>query len=135
MVAQKPTLAQRTTPANVTNRAQAGARVERNVRGAPEVLDTGTLAIAGTLVRLQGVEGEGGRMAQQLARFLRRREVTCEPVGNEASTHRCRTGGEDLAELILSGGGARATSDAPPELLAAEEQARSARLGIWRRYR
>ncbi|HKG76029.1 MAG TPA: PBP1A family penicillin-binding protein [Beijerinckiaceae bacterium] len=134
-VAQKPPLAQRTTPANVTNRAQTGARVERNVRGAPEVLDTGTLAIAGTLVRLQGVEGEGGRMAQQLARFLRRREVTCEPVGNEASTHRCRTGGEDLAELILSGGGARATSDAPPELLAAEEQARSARLGIWRRYR
>jgi penicillin-binding protein 1A len=38
-------------------------------------------------------------------------------------------GGEDLAELILSGGGARATPDAPPELLAAEEQALAERLG------
>jgi penicillin-binding protein 1A len=37
-----------------------------------------------------------------------------------------------LSEVILSNGGARATPDAPAELLAAEEEARSARLGIWR---
>jgi penicillin-binding protein 1A len=101
----------------------------------PEVLDTGTLAIDGAVVRLQGVEGEAGRMAQQLTRFLRRREVACAPAGDNSGAYRCRVGGEDLAELIVGGGGARAKSDAPPELLAAEEQARSERLGIWRRYR
>jgi len=37
-----------------------------------------------------------------------------------------------LSEVILSNGGARATADASAELLAAEDEARSARLGIWR---
>ena len=37
----------------------------------------------------------------------------------------------NLAALILSAGGARASEDAPPDLLAAEEQARSERTGMW----
>lgn len=82
-------------------------------------------------MRLSGVEGEDGRMARQLARYLRGREVVCEPpAGGRA---RCAMDGQDLAEMIVSAGGGRAAADASPELLAAEEQARSARLGIWRR--
>ena len=130
-----PAVAQGAAPAKAAAAAQAGGSAERAVRGAPEVLDTGTLEVRGTVVRLQGIEGEGGRMAQQLSRFLRRREVACEPAGTDGGAHRCQIEGEDLAELILAAGGARAKSDAPPEFLAAEEQARSARLGIWRRYR
>jgi endonuclease YncB( thermonuclease family) len=101
------------------------------LRGVPKVIDTGTLEFKGRVVRLLGVQGEGGRMARQLARHLRRREIACEPVAGEVA--RCRMDGEDLSGLILEAGGGRATPDAPAELLAAEEQARSARLGIWRR--
>jgi penicillin-binding protein 1A len=130
----KSAAAQRTTTVNASP-GQTGAPGKQSLRGTPEVLDTGTLSVGGTPVRLHGVAGEGGRTALQLARFLRRREVVCEPVSSEGKVHRCRLGGEDLAELILSGGGARATPDAPPELLAAEEQARAERIGIWKRYR
>ena len=101
-------------------------------RGVPEVIDTGTLAFRGQVVRLAGVEGEGGNLARQLTRYLRRREVVCDPV---AAGARCRLDGEDLAVLILAAGGARAAAGAPPDLLAAEEQARSERAGLWGRRR
>ena len=132
LVSKSAATAQRTMPVNASPGQTPG---KQSLRGTPEVLDTGTLSVGGTPVRLHGVAGEGGRMALQLARFLRRREVVCEPAGSESKVHRCRLGDDDLAELILSGGGARATPDAPPELLAAEEQARAERLGIWKRYR
>ena len=101
------------------------------VRGVPEVIDTGTLAFRGRTVRLLGVEGEGGALARQLARYLRRREVICAAAaGAEAApAPRCQIDGDDLASLILAAGGARAAEDAPPDLLAAEEQARSERAG------
>lgn len=109
----------------------AAARTPEGVRGTPAVVDTGTLAFRdGRVFHLQGVVGEGGRLARQLARFVRRRDVTCTPLGQD--TARCRIDGEDLSALVLSAGGARAADGAPPELLAAEDQARSGRLGIWR---
>ena len=49
--------------------------------------------------------------------------------------HRCRIEGHDLSTLVLLNGGGRTTSDAPAELLSAEEEARVARLGVWRRSR
>nr|WP_244627596.1 PBP1A family penicillin-binding protein [Microvirga tunisiensis] len=104
------------------------------VRGVPEVLDTGTLAIRGTLVRLEGIQGERGNMARQLTRFLRWREVACAP-SSMPGVQRCQIGGYNLSAIILAAGGGRATADASEELLAAEEQARSARLGVWRRGR
>ena len=67
----------------------------------------------------------------RLARLLRRQEVVCKRA-NGADAHQCRIGDEDPSELILSGGGARAKQDASARLLAAEESARAARLGIWR---
>jgi membrane peptidoglycan carboxypeptidase len=101
------------------------------IRGVPEVLDTGTLAIRGTMVHLEGIQGERGTMARQLTRFLRRREVACAP-GNTPGVQRCQIGGYNLSAIILAAGGGRATPDASEVLLAAEEQARSARIGIWR---
>jgi 1A family penicillin-binding protein len=113
-----------------------GARASTRdiVRGVPEVLDTGTLAISGARIRLEGVASESGTLARQLARFLRRREVVCAAVATP-DLQRCEIDGENLSEIIIAAGGARATTDAPAELLAAEDQARSARLGIWRRQR
>jgi penicillin-binding protein 1A len=90
------------------------------VRGVPEVLDTGTLAIRGTLVRLEGIQGERGNMARQLTRFLRRREVACAP-SSMPGVQRCQIGGYNLSAIILAAGGGRATPDASEELLAAEE--------------
>ena len=101
------------------------------VRGVPEVIDTGTLAIRGRTVRLLGVVGEGGALARQLARYLRRREVIC----SGDAVMRCRLDGDDLAALIVTAGGARAAEDAPPDLIEAEDQARAERAGLWQRER
>ncbi|MCJ2051854.1 PBP1A family penicillin-binding protein [Methylobacterium sp. J-070] len=102
------------------------------VRGVPEVIDTGTLSLRGRPVRLLGVEGERGHLARQLASYLRRREVVCTGV-SDTPTARCRIEGDDLAALILAAGGARASEDAPADLLGAEEQARAERVGLWGR--
>jgi penicillin-binding protein 1A len=111
--------------------AQASVSAGGVVRGVPEVVDTGTFDVRGQTVRLYGVEGQSGRLATQLARYLRRREIVCEPAQGDG--WRCSLDGEDLSEMILAAGGARARADAPPDLLSAEEQARAARLGLWRR--
>ena len=102
------------------------------LRGSPGVIDTGTLDFDGRTVRLAGVDGLSGRNARELGRYLRRRDVACAPAG-EGGVYRCSLDGQDLSELILFNGGGRASADATPDLLAAEEQARSNRIGIWRR--
>jgi membrane peptidoglycan carboxypeptidase len=118
-----------TPPAGIPVMAGSDA----GARGAADVLDTATLAIRGRKIQLEGILGDDDRRAvRSLARFLRRREVICEPSG-APERYRCNVDGQDLSEVILSNGGARATPDAPAELLAAEDEARSARLGIWRR--
>ena len=104
------------------------APVREALRGRARALDTGTLEIGGSVVRLQGVVGERGSMADRLDRLLRRREVVCEAL-NSADVHQCKIGEEDLSEIVLAGGGARVQQDAPADLLAAEEFARAARLG------
>jgi membrane peptidoglycan carboxypeptidase len=106
---------------------------DAGARGSADVLDTATLAIRGRRIQLEGVLADDDRRAvRPLARFLRRREVICEP-GGAPERYRCTVDGQNLSEVILSNGGARATPDAPAELLAAEEEARAARAGIWRR--
>jgi 1A family penicillin-binding protein len=117
----------RTAPALTPNLTPGG-----EIRGVPEVIDTGTLNLRGRTVHLLGVEGQRGHLARQLASYLRRREVICSDV-SDAATARCRIEGDDLAGLILAAGGARATEDAPPDLLGAEEQARAERVGLWGR--
>jgi 1A family penicillin-binding protein len=119
-------------PATAPIGTPVAAGSDAGARGAAEVLDTATLWVRGRKIQLQGVLGDDDRrVVRPLARFLRRREAICAPSGTPEH-YRCSVDGQDLSEVILSNGGARATPDAPAELLAAEEQARSARLGIWR---
>jgi membrane peptidoglycan carboxypeptidase len=113
--------------------ASLGQQVtDPGARGAADIIDTATLAIRGRPFKLEGVVGDDDRRAlRALSRFLRRREVACVSLpGGDRS--RCTVDGQNLSEIILSNGGARATPDAPAELLAAEDEARSARIGIWR---
>jgi penicillin-binding protein 1A len=98
------------------------------IRGMAFVLDTATLEVQGRLVRLYGVEGARGRAAREFQRYLGRREVVCEPVGN-GTEHRCRVDDQDLSRVVLFNGGGRATANAPAELKATEQPARSARIG------
>jgi membrane peptidoglycan carboxypeptidase len=108
------------------------ANSDAGARGSADVLDTATLAIRGRRFQLEGIVADDDRRAlRALARFLRRREVVCVSAPS-AERYRCNVDGQNLSEIILSNGGARATPDAPAELLAAEDEARSARLGIWR---
>jgi membrane peptidoglycan carboxypeptidase len=133
-----PTVASRAgLPAAAVAAPPPGTKVsqEPDLRGAAAVLDTATIEVRGRPVRLFGVEGEGGRGARELARFLRGREVVCEPVVGGGDAHRCNVNGDDLSETILLNGAARATPEATPELVAAEDRARAERVGLWRRFR
>jgi penicillin-binding protein 1A len=103
------------------------------VRGMPVAQSTGVIEITGNQIRLYGVEGVRGRPVRELRRYLGRREVACEPIagGNE---HRCRVDEQDLSRVVLFNGGARAGPGATPDLRGLEEQARTARVGIWSRH-
>ncbi|HYD68377.1 MAG TPA: penicillin-binding transpeptidase domain-containing protein [Azospirillum sp.] len=80
--------------------------------GPPMVVDTGALRIGGRIVRLEGVQGEGGRFAREMALYIGAREVTCEPTGPER--YRCEVDGRDLSEAVLFNGGGRAVNRRGP---------------------
>ena len=103
------------------------------VSGVPRVVDTGTLRFDGRVVRLQGVEGQGGEAARNMAAYIGGRAVTCEPAEAEASEYRCRVGGYDLGEVVIYNGGGRAAADAPQAFRSAQEQARLYGRGLWQR--
>jgi endonuclease YncB( thermonuclease family) len=101
------------------------------LRGVAEVLDTATLNVAGKVVRLFGVEwAKGAGEPDDLAAYLRGREVTCRPEG-KADRYRCEVAGQDLSKVVLFNGGGLATPDATPELKAAEDHAKAQQLGVW----
>ena len=100
------------------------------IRGMAVVVDTATLTVQGWPIRLYGVEGESGQAGIDFEQYLRSREVVCERAGGR-DAYRCHVDDEDLSRVVLFNGGGRAAADATPELKAAEERARSARLGIW----
>ncbi len=101
------------------------------IRGVPVVKNTATLEVRGRMVRLYGVEGVRGRAARDFRRYLGRREVVCELAGS-GDAYRCRVDDQDVSRVVLFNGGGRAAPDAPAELRALEQQARSMRVGIWR---
>ena len=105
---------------------------EAKLRGIPEVIDTATMRLEGKVVRLFGVEWVRGGQAEELAGYLRGREVECE-LASTPDRYRCQVGGHDLSRAVLFNGGGRATGDAPPELVEAENNAKAARRGVWQR--
>ncbi|MDB5370013.1 MAG: penicillin-binding protein family [Roseomonas sp.] len=109
--------------------AAAAPAVAEQLRGVPTVVDTATLQIGGQVVRLTGVVGVPGGFVGPMTQWIAGREATCE--AQDTATWRCTIGGRDLSELVLSNGGGRATTDAPPELRRAERAARTVRLGVW----
>jgi hypothetical protein len=100
------------------------------VEGVPEVIDTVTLRLGGSTLRLYGLEWVPGGKAEDLSAYLRGRPVQCLKKANP-DVYRCSVEGIDLSRAVLFNGGARATDDAPADLLAAEAQARSNRVGVW----
>ena len=89
--------------------------------------------LQGKVVRLFGVDGwRNSRALRDFDRYLDRGDVECQPFGEQGS-YRCTLQGQDISKVVLFNGGGRASAEATPELLATEEQARSARVGIWRR--
>jgi hypothetical protein len=101
------------------------------LRGVPDVLDTATLWVEGKIVHLYGVEWvRGAGNPDEFTHYLRGRVVVCTPVAS-ASAHRCIVDGRDLSLVVLVNGGGRTTVDAPREFRAAEELAKSAKLGVW----
>ena len=55
--------------------------------------------------------------------------VACTPKG--AEEYQCMIEGQDLSKVVLYNGGAKSKSDVPADLKAAEDHARSNRLGVW----
>ena len=120
------------TPPEAEQRAAEAPRGTNGLVGVAEVIDTATLRVAGKVVRLFGVEWVRGGQADELSKYLRGREVTCQPAPG-SSAHVCTVEGRDLSEVVLFNGGGRASAEATPELAAAEDHARSERLGVWKR--
>lgn len=102
------------------------------IAGKAEVIDTATLRVGGKLVRLFGVEWVRGGQPEELTRYLAGRPVTCQPVAGSPA-YLCGVEGRDLSEVVLFNGGGRASSEATPDLVAAEDRARTERLGVWAR--
>ncbi|WP_114943229.1 hypothetical protein [Microvirga calopogonii] len=101
------------------------------LRGVPDVIDTATLSLNGEVVRLFGVEwAPGAGKPEDLTQYLNGREVACDPVGGN-DVYRCQVGSQDLSRVVLFNGGGRPTDDATPELKAAAEKAREAKIGVW----
>ena len=101
------------------------------LRGVPDVLDTATLWVEGKIVHLYGVEWvRGAGNPDEFTRYLRGRVVVCTPMAS-ANAHRCILDGRDLSLVVLVNGGGRTTADAPTQFRAAEELAKSAKLGVW----
>ena len=102
------------------------------LRGIPEIIDTTTLRLDGKVVNLFGVEWSRGGQGGDLSRYIAGRSVDCTPAAL-GQGYRCLLDGHDLSEVVLYNGGAQAAPDAPQELIAAEQRARAARIGVWRK--
>jgi penicillin-binding protein 1A len=102
------------------------------LRGVPKVADTATLAFPGGIAHLQGVAGEKGELAQQLAHYIRGREVVCQATESGTAQYRCDLDNIDLGEAVVLNGAGRVAANASRRLLGAEQKAQAAGRGIWR---
>lgn len=110
-----------------------------------------TLAIAGTTLRLYGIEAPvpgqrclrgrsrpwncGAAATVALSRLVRRGKVTCEITESDdrdRSVGECRIGDKDIAAELVRGGHVFATSGFFAPYTGLENDAREAKLGVWR---
>lgn len=119
-----------TTPVPSTTTQPAAVEAQPISGQVDQVVSTDRLVVAGQVVRLAGVIGEGGNV-DGLTRWLagNGNQVTCDPVGNG---YRCRVPrGTDVGEIVVLNGAGRTDANAPPEYRQAEMQARAQSKGIW----
>jgi endonuclease YncB( thermonuclease family) len=102
------------------------------VTGLPIVRDTATLVIAGREIRLSGIEGTGGALADGLQQFISASggQVACKP-GDPGRYVCLLPNGLDLALAALVNGAARAEDGAPEAYRLQQAEARHAHRGIW----
>ena len=120
-----------TATQSTASRSAASPDVQE-VSGVAEVIDTTTLKIDDKVLHLYGIEWARGGNADLLRNYLADRTVLCR-ASPPTDRHRCEVDGRDLSVVVLFNGGARTTSDAPPELRVAEQHARAEKKGVWRR--
>ena len=122
------------------------APVLEGPRGPAVVSDGDTLKVGGAKVRLFGIDAPekaqtcgdwacGAAARARLAELVAEREVICvtrdtDKYGRTVAT--CRAGGTDLGAALVSEGLAWAFARYSRDYVATEEQARAARLGVWR---
>lgn len=109
------------------------------------VLDAETLRLGGRIVRLAGLEAPrpglscaagaacAGAAAVHLAELVKGRDIACDPRGADRAGRTlaaCRAGGTDIGRALVASGWAVADAGAP-DMRAAEQEARNARLGLW----
>jgi hypothetical protein len=104
-----------------------------SIDGAATVVDTATLEVGSSVVRLFGIAGEGGEPAQGMALFVQEQRGRVSCLHREAARYVCHLGGRDVAEVALFNGAARAAADAPESYRQREAQAREAARGMWAR--
>lgn len=121
-----------------------------SIRGVARVVDGDTLVVSGVRIRMGAVDapersqsctdahgalrlaGEDARLA--LAAKVAGQELRCEPHGQDAhgrTVAKCFMGREDLGEWLVRAGYAFAYRSYGVEYVAAEDDARTARRGLW----
>jgi len=96
-----------------------------------QVLDSSAVIVAGKIVNLYGVRGEDGRPAVALQRYLRSQGTHLACFARAGDTYQCFANGQDVGEKALRNGWARTREPAPQAYVAAEQEARKARRGVW----
>lgn len=122
----------------------------QSIAGKALVIDGDTISINGRRIRLEGIDApeakqlcttaNGGRWpagkiaATTLERWVRDREVSCQPTGQDTygrTLARCRVGGRDINAAMIEHGLAWAFVKYSRSFVAEERQARQSGVGIW----
>jgi endonuclease YncB( thermonuclease family) len=137
--------------ANSEAARQNAIPADETITGPARILDGDTIDITGTRVRLYGIDAPemgqkcrggffgswrcGSQAASTLARLIDRRDVRCERRGIDKygrTLARCFIDTTDLAGEMVRRGMAWAFTRYSQDYVAIEQQARAARVGIWR---
>jgi endonuclease YncB( thermonuclease family) len=98
----------------------------------PTVVDTAKLKSGDVMVALFGIVGQQGEAAQGLQAYITNSggQIVCQP--QSSGEYVCLlTDGTDVAEVSLVNGAAETRADANDEYRAQEQDAQSARRGVW----